>query len=265
MQRPCIVFQDESLLVLDKPAGIPMHASRILADQPATLLALARELAGRMVFMVHRLDRPVSGAVVMACNREAQASLGHQFEHREVTKCYLAVVRGWSEPSGTISHALLPPPDDRKASSVARDAVTRFQVIAQTEVPIAIPPYETSRYSLLALYPETGRRHQLRRHMKHVSHPIIGDTTYGRGEHNRMFRQEFDCRRLLLHAWSLSIRHPVNGSKLRFRAPLDRDFGKIVETFGWTSDLEAWDQSVMAEERTGRDSGCQGSSDQPSD
>jgi tRNA pseudouridine65 synthase len=259
------VFRDEWLLVLNKPAGIPMHASRILADQPATLLALAREQAGQMMFMVHRLDRPVSGVVVMTCDREAQARLGHQFERRQVSKCYLAVVRGWTGSSGTISHALLPPPDDRKASSVAREAVTRFQAIAQTELPIAVPPYGTSRYSLLALYPETGRRHQLRRHMKHISHPIIGDTTYGRGEHNRMFREEFDCHRLLLHAWSLSIRHPVNGGTMHFRAPLDRDFGKVVDACGWTSELEAWNRSAMAEEPADQDSGGQGSSDQPSD
>jgi tRNA pseudouridine65 synthase len=259
-----ILFRDESLLVLNKPAGIPMHASRILADQPPTLLALARELAGQMVFMVHRLDRPVSGAVAMALNRMAQAELGRQFELRQVAKCYLAVVRGWTEPSGNISHALLPASDDRKAGSVARSAVTRFQLIAHTEVPIAVAPYDTSRYSLLALYPETGRRHQLRRHMKHISHPIIGDTTYGRGEHNRMFREELECHRLLLHAWSLSIRHPVNDEELHLRAPLGPAFSKVIETFGWTRELQAWDQSSVAMEKTDKGSSCQGSSDQPS-
>jgi tRNA pseudouridine65 synthase len=242
-----ILHRDESILVLNKPAGTPMHASRILADQPATLLATAREAAGQMVFLVHRLDRPVSGVVVMACDRPAQVELGRQFESRQVSKCYLAVVRGWTEPSGTISHALLPPSDDRKAGSVARSAVTRFRSIARTEVAVPVPPYQTSRYSLLALFPETGRRHQLRRHMKHLGHPIIGDTTYGRGEHNRMFRDRLGSHRLLLHAWSLTLRHPVDGRGLRFQAPLDDGFSRVVGSLGWSRELEVWMRSHAAQ------------------
>jgi len=257
LPQPGILFQDDSLLVLNKPAGIPMHASRILADQPVTLLALARERVGQLLFMVHRLDRPVSGAVVLACDPTCQAELGRQFEQRQVSKCYLAVVRGWTAADGHISHPLLPPRDDRKAGSVARDAVTCFQRIARTELAIPVPPYDTSRYSLLALFPETGRRHQLRRHMKHLSHPIIGDTTYGRGEHNRMFREKLDCRRLLLHAWSLSIHHPITNRQLRFQAPLDAEFAQVIERFEWRHKLETW-------EKDGEWCDAQGSSDQPS-
>ena len=237
-----LLFRDESLVVLNKPAGIPMHPSRILAGQPDTLLAQARELAGHWVFLVHRLDRPVSGAVVMAADRETQALLGHQFEERTVKKCYLAVVRGWQESTGKISHALLPPRDDRKPGSIAREAITGFETIAQAELNIPIGPYQTARYSLLALFPETGRRHQLRRHMKHISHPMIGDTSYGRGEHNRLFREHFNCSRLLLHSWDVSFEHPGNGQTLCVHAPLDDDFQSIIDRFGWGTVLTSWNR-----------------------
>ena len=243
LSESAVLFRDESLLVLNKPASMPMHASRILADQPDTLLVQARKLIGQMVFMVHRLDRPVSGTVIMGCDKPSQVELGRQFELRQVEKCYLAIVRGWTDVSGIIDHALLPPPDDRKANSVARSAITRYFRVATAELPIPVPPYDTARYSLVALYPETGRRHQLRRHMKHISHHMIGDTTYGRGEHNRMFREKLHCQRLLLHSWSLSIRHPVSDKLIRFHAPLDGSFSEIVNKLGWPEELAEWQKS----------------------
>lgn len=92
--------------------------------------------------------------------------------------------------------------------------------------------------TLLALYPETGRRHQLRMHMKHISHHLVGDTSYGRGEHNRLFREQFKCRRLLLHAWLLEIQHPLTGRPTRINAPLDESFGSILKTFSWEQAIE---------------------------
>lgn len=91
---------------------------------------------------------------------------------------------------------------------------------------------------MLALYPETGRRHQLRMHMKHISHHLIGDTSYGRGEHNRLFREQFDCRRLLLHAWSLEFRHPVSNATVLIHAPLDEPFSRIIKAFSWQDAIE---------------------------
>jgi tRNA pseudouridine65 synthase len=240
MTPETILFRDSGLLVVNKPVGVPVHGSRILADQPATLLTILRSQCGRVVHTVHRLDRPVSGVMVVALTREMQVAMGHEFEHRRVRKCYLAVVRGWPEASGTISHSLNPPRDERTSDSLARSAVSHFERIAKVETPVPVHPYPTSRYSLLALYPETGRRHQLRRHMKHISHHLIGDTSYGRGEHNRSFRENFNCRRLLLHSWSLEFQHPESGGPMRFEAPLDASFSNVVERFGWDEALASW-------------------------
>ncbi len=219
------------MLVLNKPAAVPIHGSRMLEGRPQTLLAMARELTGSMVHAVHRLDRPVSGAVMLTFDKNTLAEMSAEFENRRVGKCYLAVVRGWTQEEGTIDHPLLPPRDERRGDEQAREAITRFKCLAKTELPIAIPPYQTARYSLLQLVPETGRRHQLRRHMKHVSHHLVGDTTYGRGEHNRLFREHFDCKRLLLHSHSLTFHHPPGGEKIKVTAPLDVAFDRVMEIF----------------------------------
>jgi len=235
-----VLYRDNDLLAINKPAGVPVHGSRILEDTPETLLAMVRQLEGRLSHPAHRLDRPVSGVSLFAGTRDLLAELGQSFENREVKKRYLAVVRGWTETSGTISHELRPPKDVRKSGSVAREAVTRFERIARVEIPIPVQPYATSRYSLLGLYPETGRRHQLRMHMKHISHHLIGDTTYGRGEHNRLFQENLGCHRLLLHAWSLEFCHPRSGQQILIQAPLDNAFSGVINSFGWGGNLASW-------------------------
>lgn len=236
LQAKDILYRDDDLMVVNKPAGVPVHGSRILEGRPVTLYSMAREACGRMVHAVHRLDRPVSGAMVLAFDKETLAELGRSFEHRLVSKRYLAVVRGWPPEQGSIDHSLCPPRDDRGEKSEPRPARTRYERIAMIEVPVAVPPYPASRYSLVALYPETGRRHQLRRHMKHVSHHLLGDTTYGRGEHNRVFREHFDCSRLLLHSECVAFRHPRTGKNMTVHAGLDEEFQSIVDVFGWADE-----------------------------
>ena len=237
-QEADVLFRESGLLAINKPAGIPVHGSPILEDQPRTLLAMVRQTEGAMTHAVHRLDRPVSGVNLFTDNKELLAQLSLEFEQRRVRKCYLAVARGWPAADGIISHPLLPPRDVRKHNSVARDAITRWETIATIETPHAIPPYDTSRYSLLMLYPESGRRHQLRMHMKHISHHLVGDTTYGRGEHNRLFREQFGCHRLLLHAWSIELTHPYTGEPVRIHAPLDQVFRNVLRKFAWEKAIE---------------------------
>ncbi len=238
-----VVYRDKDIFAINKPAGIPVHGSRILEGTPETLLTQVRRHQGQLSYPVHRLDRPVSGVVLFTGDKSLLRKLGHQFENGEVKKRYLAVARGWIESGNTLSYPLLPPRDERKPGSVAREAITRYEPIARIELAVPVDPYPSSRYSLLALYPETGRRHQLRMHLKHISHHLIGDTTYGRGEHNRVFREKFACRRLLLHAWSLEFNHPDGDRTLRVHAPLDLDFNRIIEEFGWGAALESWADS----------------------
>ena len=111
--------------------------------------------------------------------------------------------------------------------------MTRYRRLAITELPHAVDRYPTSRYALLELFPETGRRHQLRRHLKHISHPIIGDATYGKGRHNRFFQELFGCHRLLLACREMRLVHPVSGSPLTLSAPLAADFSGVLKRLDW--------------------------------
>lgn len=233
-----VLYRDDVLLVINKPAGMPVHGSPMLEGRPTTILSAVRALTGRLVHPVHRIDRPVSGALLLALDRNTLAALADAFAQRAVDKRYLAVVRGWSSESGVVDHPLLPPRDEREPGSKPRDAITQYRRLARMEVPVAVPPYETARYSLLALTPETGRRHQLRRHMKHISHHVVGDTTYGKGEHNRLFRSRFHCGRLLLHSRLLGFDHPAGG-RVEVSAPLDEAFSRVANAFDWPSGVRS--------------------------
>ena len=120
-----------------------------------------------------------------------------------------------------------------RATQAAQPALTHFRRLATVELPHAVDRYPSSRYALVALHPESGRRHQLRRHLKHISHPIIGDATYGKGRHNRLFQTLFGSQRLLLACTQLSLMHPVTRSPLTLHAPPSRDFRLVMQALGW--------------------------------
>jgi len=187
---------------------------------------------------VHRLDRGTSGVLLFALDREIGRALSTQFETQQIDKTYLAVVRGHPEEAGIIDHRLTRQYDDyefRAPNTVveAQAAVTRFRRLAVAELPYCVDRYPTSRYALLELKPQTGRRHQLRRHLKHLAHPIIGDATYGKGRHNRLFQELFGCHRLLLACLEMRLTHPVSGKPLKLSAPLADDFVSVLQALGW--------------------------------
>ena len=159
-----------------------------------------------------------------------------------VAKRYLAVVRGWPAASGTIDHPLRDLDDGvserrRRAPRPPSEAITDYLRIATVELDERVDRYPTSRYALLELAPRHGRKHQLRRHLKHLSHPLIGDSSYGKGRHNRLFAERFHCGRLLLHAWRVALDHPVTGEPLELQAPLGGCFKTLIERLGWGSAL----------------------------
>ncbi|OHC62723.1 MAG: pseudouridylate synthase [Rhodocyclales bacterium GWA2_65_20] len=235
-----ILYRDEHLIAIDKPSGLLVHRSDIDRHETRFAVQLLRDQIGRRVHPVHRLDKGTSGVLLFAFDGETTRRLGRQFEGNEVHKTYLAVVRGWPPEAGTIDHPLSRQHDDygrtlREAES--QSALTRYRRLATIELPHAVERYPTSRYALVALEPLTGRRHQLRRHMKHIAHPIIGDATHGKGRHNRYFQQQFDCRRLLLACVETRLRHPHSDAQIAIRAPLGDRFAAVVERLGWS---EAW-------------------------
>lgn len=222
-----ILYQDDALVAVNKPSGILVHRTRISRDRDFVLQRLRNQL-GRHVHPAHRLDRATSGVLLFALDPETASATATQFQAQRVGKCYLAVVRGHVEPRGTIDHALKS--EDR---TIRVEAVTHYQRLACVELDEPVSRYPTARYSLVAARPVTGRMHQIRRHLRRISHPVIGDTTHGDGRHNRFFRERFDIHRLLLHAWSLELDHPQSGEPLRIEAPLPEEFRGLLHELGW--------------------------------
>jgi tRNA pseudouridine65 synthase len=228
-----ILFQDEYLVAIDKPAGLLVHPSRIAREQTRSAMMLLRDQLGRWVYPLHRLDRPTSGVMLFALSPEVARQMGEQFSAQRVQKRYLAVVRGYTDADGLIDHPLQEKLDritDARARSdkPPQPASSAYITLGQVELPWPSPPFASSRYSLLEARPLTGRKHQLRRHFKHISHPIIGDTSYGKSAHNRLFRDYLGSTRLLLAAVALSFEHPDSGDCCQLAAPLSGEFINVV-------------------------------------
>lgn len=224
------LHEDADLLVIDKPAGLLAHASRMAADVDTDLLERLRSEVGGELHLAHRLDRATSGLVLIARSREIAGELGKQFMARTIEKRYLAVCRGWPPETGEVDYPL----GDVRPNSPRKPALTRYRRLATVEVPIALGKYPQQRYALLAVDPETGRYRQIRKHFHHISHHLIGDTSHGRTEHNRLFMVHWHVHRLLLHAWQLAFTHPRSGERLAFTAPLDSEFQRVLDAFGWS-------------------------------
>ena len=221
-----VLYRDDSLAVVNKPAGLMVHDSALARGETDFAADRLREQFGRPIFLVHRLDRATSGALLLAFDRDTAAALGQVMMSREVEKDYWAVCRGWPEPQFTVDHPL----DGGPGKPQKKSAVTRFTRLATTEVAVPSAGFETSRYALLCAQPETGRFRQIRRHLKHVSHHLIGDTSHGDGRHNRSFRMR-GIHRMLLHARRLAFLHPVTGERITVVASVDAEFAQALALF----------------------------------
>lgn len=210
-----ILYLDGEIVVVNKPSGAVVH--RGWARDRDAMLQRVRDAVGRHVYPVHRLDRGTSGALVFALSPEVAAEVSRAFTSGNVEKCYLALVRGHPPDSVDVDHALT---DERGQRVEAR---TRFARVASSTV---------ERCSLVEAFPETGRVHQIRRHLKHLSHPIVGDVRYGRGDINRHYRATYGLCRLSLHAKSVTLPHPVTGVQLRVEAPLPDDLAGPLRALG---------------------------------
>ena len=216
-----ILYQDNYLVAIDKPPGLLVHRTGLDAGETLFALQLLRDQLGRPVWPAHRLDKGTSGVLLFALDAETARLLGPAFEAPDqVHKTYQAVVRGWPPESGLIDHPLQRMEDDARAGRMqVQDARTRYRTLARYELPLPQGPFPTTRCALVELQPLNGRRHQLRRHMKHVAHPIIGDATHGKGPLNRALAAWLGAQRLWLHALRLELVHPVHGTALPLEAP----------------------------------------------
>ncbi len=223
-----ILYRDDYLVAINKPNGLLVHRSRIAKYANQFAVQVLREQIGQPVYLLHRLDRPTSGVLLFALQSETAKLACEQFATRTVDKNYKAIVRGeigtgcWNEP---LKEKLDRTTDGKAIQNKSpQSATTWFKQLESFEIPISAGKYTSSRYSLVEVTPTTGRKHQIRRHFNHLSHPIIGDTTYGDRRHNRLFRERLGVDRLLLAATRLRMVHPITGSDLEVNAPLGSDF-----------------------------------------
>ncbi len=239
-----VLYRDEYLIAVRKPAGLLVHRSAIDRHAHEFALQRVRDQIGQRVYPVHRLDRPTSGILLFALDPQTATRMTDLFAQRETEKRYLAVVRGYTAESARIDYPLKEIHDrmtDAKALSdkAAQDAITDYRRLATIELPFADGRHSSSRYSLIEAFPRSGRKHQIRRHMKHIFHPIIGDTTHGDGRHNRLFREQFACHHLLLCAVGLGFKHPCTDTPVLIHSPLDDEFQRLIAEFGWQASVRA--------------------------
>lgn len=237
-----IIYRDEYLVAINKPGGLLVHRSEIDRHETRFAVQLLRDQIGQMVYPIHRLDKPTSGVLVFALSSDVARQLGVVFNRHALTKTYVALVRGFAPEQGLIDHPLVEELDkytDKKARTdkPAQEAVTEFKTLAQIEFPFSIDKYPCTRYSLVQCTPQTGRKHQIRRHLKHISHPIIGDAKHGKGNHNRFFQEKFACDGLMLASTEMQFIHPITNEALTLTAPLSTKFTNIIRQFGWEHTL----------------------------
>ena len=234
-----VLYRDDDVVAVHKPPGLMVHRSELDRRETRFAVQLLRAQLGRHVFPAHRLDRGTSGVLLFAFDARTAARLGEAFESRAVEKRYLAVVRGWPEAAGSIDHPLRRLEDGKDVGgddAPRQDAHTDYRRLACAEVPIPSKGHDTTRVALVELLPHTGRQHQIRRHLKHLSHPVLGDATHGKGPLNRAFAALFGgAGRLLLACTDLQLAHPADGRPLRLHAPLEPGFATVCAKLGWNA------------------------------
>ncbi len=227
-----LLHLDEHIVAVNKPAGMLVHKGERASHGGEPLLQRLRRQLGQRLYPVHRLDKATSGVLIMALSPEVAAGLVAQWP--QIEKEYLAVVRGHLQDR--LLDLPLAPPRDRFdphwTPGPEKPAQTRFTALAQVELPLAIDKYPSSRYSLVLCQPLTGRKHQIRRHLRHLGHPILCDTRYGKNRHYHHFRDQVGINRMLLHCRQIRLAHPVKGDPLVLTAPLDPVFQRALTYLG---------------------------------
>lgn len=220
-----LVYSDEHIVIINKPAGLLTHRSKKSSDRDSVVDRL-KLMFSTPPSPVHRLDRATSGLLICTFDSESAALLGKAFEEKRVSKEYISVLRGFTDPEGIIDRPL-----SKDGEGELQEASTSYERLETIEIPVANNKYKSSRYSLVRIKPSTGRFHQIRRHMAGIGHPVIGDTSHGDLRHNRIITDYWGNDRLLLHCEALSFPHPRNDEILSIRVSVPEDMSRITDRF----------------------------------
>ncbi len=223
-----IIYQDEYLIAINKPAGLLVHPSPIARNAGEFAMQMLRDQIGQHVHPAHRLDRKTSGVLLFGLDKETNKLLQQAFAEKQFKKIYYAIVRGYIDESDTIDYAL------RNECGKVQDAVTYYKRMDTTELNVPFGKHATSRYSLVKLIPETGRMHQLRKHMAHIMHPIIGDRPHGCNKQNKFFKEQWNLEEMMLHAQRLSFIHPLTEEPLDIKASFPSEFTRMASLMNFS-------------------------------
>ncbi len=217
-----IIYQDDHLVAINKPHGLLVHPSPIARDADEFAMQLLRDQLDQYVYPAHRLDRKTSGVLLFSLDETTHKHTQALFAERSIGKTYLAIIRGHAEPKGTIDYAL------KREDGKVQEAITHYTCLDQCELDVPFGKHATSRYSLVEVKPETGRMHQIRKHMAHIFHPIIGDRPHGCNKQNRLFKEKWSMTSMMLHASSLEFDHPITDERVFIEADCQGEFTRMM-------------------------------------
>lgn len=231
-----ILYRDEYLIAVHKPANMLVHKSMIDRHETIYLMQCLRDQIGQYVYPLHRLDKPTSGVILFALSNDSARRFSSVIEQGLTVKTYLAVIRGYAPSCIEIDYPLKEKLDKKTDAKAKQDkapqsAFTQGKCMAQLEVPEPVGRYQQARFSLVQLIPKTGRKHQLRRHMAHIRHPILGDTTHGDGVQNRFARQVLNFHQLALCAVQMQCFHPYTKQFIDVKSTPDDNLQKLIDLF----------------------------------
>jgi len=227
-----IVHQDEWIVAVNKPYGYLTHKSKIDPYATEIVLQQLRDQINKYVYPIHRLDRKTTGVLLFGLNADTHRQMSKLFQENKIKKTYFAVVRGYFLGKGEIDYNLV------NEAGNSQVAITGYENISISECPWPSGKFETSRYSLMKMSPLTGRMHQIRRHLSHVFHPIIGDRPHGCSKQNRIFKKLHGYTEMLLHAESIEFSHPVTNQLVRIQADFHSNYLKMLEVIGLSLPME---------------------------
>jgi tRNA pseudouridine65 synthase len=222
-----VLYTDNDFIAINKPHGLLVHRTKLADEATSFALQIVRDQIGRRVFPVHRIDRKTGGILLFALHETALKMMNNLFMERRVEKTYLAIVRGYCDDTGIIDYPI------KKENGKLKESVTEYKTINKVELDIQFGNHPTSRYSLVEIYPKSGRMHQIRKHFKHIRHPIIGDRPYGCNKQNKMFKEKWNITQLLLHAAELKFFQPITNKSVEISAPLQKGFTRVNDILGF--------------------------------
>jgi tRNA pseudouridine65 synthase len=221
-----IIYQDEFLVAINKPSGLIVHKTPMAKDAKVFALQELRNQLDQYVYPAHRIDRQTSGVLLFALSPEVDKQLKELFREQKVKKTYWTIVRGFTPEEGTITKPLA-----KEGSEEVQQATTHYKKLKQIELPIPVSKYPACRLSFLEVYPETGRMHQIRKHLAHIRHYIIADKPHGDCKQNKMFFEKFGLNNMLLHSRGMIFEHPITKKTIELQAELPTHFQEILNMF----------------------------------